>query len=57
MLVFAALVLAGSFMHRGLFDAGDVADIAWFTGFGVATAGLAFVGVGSLRPSARLAPT
>jgi hypothetical protein len=57
MLVFAALVLAGSIMHRGLFDAGDVADIAWFTGFGVATAGLAFVGVGSLRPSARLVPT
>ncbi len=51
MVVFAALVLVGSLLHRDLFDAGDVADSAWFAGFAVATAGLAVVGVESVRGS------
>ncbi len=57
MLVFAALVLTGSFLHRDLFDAADVADVAWFTGFGVATVGLASLGAGSIRGSLRVAAT
>ena len=51
MLVFAALVLVGSFVHRDLFDAGQPADVAWFAGFVAATAGLACLGVGSIRAS------
>ena len=53
MFVFASLVLAASLLHRGLFDAGEIADSAWFAAFSVATAGLAVLAAESIRGSIR----
>jgi hypothetical protein len=49
MLVFSALVLVGSTLHRGLFSAADVIDWLWFLGFAVATAALAAIVVAARR--------
>jgi hypothetical protein len=49
-LVFAALVLLASWLHRGLFDLTETADRIWFTGFGLATVLLAGTIVGHARP-------
>ena len=38
MFVFTAGVLLASFIHRGLFSAGDLADWIWFLAFGTMTA-------------------
>jgi hypothetical protein len=45
--VFAALVLAASFMHRQTFSFSETPDRIWFVGFGLATAMLALLGARS----------
>ena len=49
MAAFAALVLAASFIHHGLFLPVGVAAVIWFGGFAIATALLAFLGLRSIR--------
>ena len=50
-LVFSALVLTASYMHRKVFSFDETPDQIWFVGFGIATAMLAVLSIRALTSS------